>query len=92
MPTRKSSRKVDPLPQRFKSLEEAAEFWDTHDLTDYWHLTREAKFQVDLQRRVFLTPLEPEVAKKLTEYARKRGVSTETLINVWLAERLARTT
>lgn len=58
-------------------------------MTDYWDLTREADFEVDIQRRVFLTALEPELAKKLTAYAHRQGVSTETLINVWLTEKVA---
>ena len=78
----------DPVPQHFKSVEEAAEFWDSHDLADYWDLTREAHFEVDIQRRVFLTALEPQLAKKLTNLARRQGISTETLINVWLAEKV----
>ena len=85
---KKSNKKRVPIPQHFKSVAEAADFWDTHDLADYWDLTREAKFEVDLQRRVFLTALEPELAKKLVACARKQGVSTETLINVWLTEKL----
>jgi hypothetical protein len=32
--------------------------------------------------------LEPGLAKKLTDCARRQGVSTETLINVWLTEKL----
>ena len=84
-----STKKRDPIPKHFKTIEEAAEFWDTHDLSDYWDLTREAHFDVDIQRRVFLTALEPELAKKLVARARKQGVSTETLINVWLSEKLA---
>jgi len=52
-------------------------------------LTREVKFDVDIQRRVFLTALEPNLAKRLTHAARRRGVSTETLVNVWLSEKLA---
>jgi hypothetical protein len=82
------SKKRVPIPQHFKSVAEAGDFWDTHDLADYWDLTREAKFEVDLQRRVFLTALEPELAKRLVACARKQGVSTETLINVWLTEKL----
>ena len=58
-------------------------------MTEYWDLTREASFEVDIQRRVFLTALEPGLAKKLTAGAHKQGVSTETLINVWLAEKVA---
>ena len=83
-----STRKRDPIPKHFKTIEEAAEFWDTHDLADYWDLTREAHFDVDIQRRVFLTALEPELAKKLVARARQQGVSTETLINLWLSEKL----
>jgi hypothetical protein len=81
-------QKRDPIPEHFKSIEEAAEFWDSHDLGDYWDLTREAHFEVDIQRRVFLTALEPALAKKLTAVAHKQGISTETLINVWLAEKV----
>jgi hypothetical protein len=84
----KSKKERDPIPEHFKSIEEAAEFWDSHDLGDYWDLTREANFEVDIQRRHFLTALEPGLAKKLTDCARKQGVSTETLINVWLTEKL----
>lgn len=80
--------KRDPIPKHFGSVEEAAEFWDSHDLADYWDLTREAHFEVDIQRRAFLTALEPQLAKRLTDLARKQGVSTETLINVWLTEKL----
>ncbi|OGG45976.1 MAG: hypothetical protein A3F84_17360 [Candidatus Handelsmanbacteria bacterium RIFCSPLOWO2_12_FULL_64_10] len=85
MPNRK---KRDPISRHFKSIQEAADFWDSHDLTDYWDQTREAHFEVDIQRRRFLTALEPELAKKLTACAHKQGVSTETLINVWLAEKV----
>jgi hypothetical protein len=80
-------RKRDPIPKHLKSVEEAAEFWDTHDLGDYWDLTQEAHFEVDIQQRVFLTALEPELAKRLTIVAHRQGVSTETLINVWLSEK-----
>jgi predicted HicB family RNase H-like nuclease len=88
----RSKKERDSLPEHFKSIEEAAEFWDGHDLGDYWDFTREAKFEADIQRRIFMTALEPELAKKLSDCARKQGVSTETLINVWLSEKLAEST
>jgi len=85
----KNSKPGDPIPKHFKSMAEAADFWDSHDLTDYLGQTREVKADVDIRRRVFLTALEPELAKKLIACARKQGVSTETLINVWLTEKVA---
>lgn len=90
MPKNKKPR--EPMPMHFKNVEQAAEFWDNHDLTDYWDLTKEAHFDVNLQRRTFLTALEPKLAKKLTEVARKQGVSTETLVNVWLTEKMKEAT
>ncbi len=84
----KNSKKPEPVPRHFQNVAEAADFWDDHDLTDYWDLTREADFEVDIQRRVYLTVLEPELAKKLAAYAHRQGVSTETLINVWLTEKV----
>jgi predicted HicB family RNase H-like nuclease len=86
MPKRK---KRDQIPQHFKSIEEAAEFWDSHDLADYWDLTRKAHFEVDIQQRSFVVALEAELAKKLAACAHAQGVSLETLINVWLTEKLA---
>ncbi len=86
MPKNKTKR--DPIPEHFKSIEEAAEFWDTHDLGDYWDLTRPVEFEIDIQRRVFLTALQPDLAQKLTQVARRQGVSSETLINVWLTEKV----
>jgi hypothetical protein len=74
----KSERKRDPIPEHFKSLDDAAAFWDSHDLADYWEQTSEASFEVDLRRRVFLTALEPELAKKLARRAHREGVSTES--------------
>jgi len=78
----------DPIPKHFKSVADASAFWDRHDLTDYLDQTREVKAEVDIRRRVFLTALEPELAKKLIACARKQGVSTETLIDIWLTEKV----
>jgi len=83
-----NKRKRDRIPEHFESVEEAAEFWDTHDLADYADQTRPARFSVDIQTHRFLTPIEPGLARKLLARARQRGVSTETLINVWLTEKL----
>ena len=43
---------------------------------------------MDIQRRVFLTALEPGLAKRLTTFSHKQGISTETLINLWLTEKM----
>jgi hypothetical protein len=85
----RNRKRRDAIPKHFQSVGDASAFWDSHDLTDYLDQTREVKGEVDIQRRMFLTALEPELAKKLVACARKQGVSTETLINVWLTEKVS---
>lgn len=70
-----------------KTLEEIGEFWDTHSLGDYWDQTHEVEFEVRAQRRRRVT-LDPKVFAHLEAQARVRGVLPETLVNLWLAERL----
>lgn len=89
---RRSTGKPRPIPDRFATLAEAGEFWDSADLADYEGQATEVGFEVDLQRRTFLTALEPELAKRVSDFAAKQGVSAETLINLWLGERLAAAT
>jgi len=79
------------IPADFGSIEEAAEFWDAHDLADFGDRSREVEAEISLRRRTYLTALEPTLARRLLAEAEKQGVSTETLINVWLSERLSAT-
>ncbi len=32
---KKRDKKIDPIPEHFASIEEASDFWDTHDAGDY---------------------------------------------------------
>jgi hypothetical protein len=73
-----------------RTLEEIADFWDTHSLADYWDQTHEVEFEVRAQRRRRVT-LDPEVFFKVEVQARKRGLLPETLVNLWVVERLQAT-
>ncbi len=70
-----------------ETYKEIGEFWDTHSLDDYWDKTREVEFEVRAARRRRVT-LEPKIYKELEAQARVRGVVPETLVNLWLAEKL----
>ena len=45
-----SKKKRDPLPEHFASLEEAAEFWETHDSADYNEYFTPVDVEVDIER------------------------------------------
>ena len=72
---------------RARTLEEIADFWDTHGLDDYWDQTHEVEFKVRAKRRRRIT-LVPEVYRRVEAQARERGILPETLVNLWLVERL----
>lgn len=72
-----------------RTLEEIADFWDMHSLADHWDETHEVDFEVRMQRKGHVT-LTPEIYEKIERHAREQGVLPETLVNLWLAERLRR--
>ncbi len=67
------------------SYEAIGAFWDTHSSADYWDQGYDVEFEVRIPRRV---SIEADLFARLADEARRRGVSTETLVNLWLAERL----
>jgi len=64
-----------------------AEFWDTHSLADYWDQTTAVQFEVKAPHRYRVT-IDPEVYTQVAESARQRGILPETLVNLWLVEKL----
>lgn len=69
------------------TYEEIGEFWDTHSLADYWDQTYEVEFEVRIPRHHRIS-IEADLFDRIADEARHRGVSSETLINLWIAERL----
>ncbi len=67
--------------------EELAGYWDAHSLEQSWDEGRDVSFELRAQRRRRVT-LSPEVYAGLEKEAQVRGIATETLVNLWLAERL----
>ncbi len=69
------------------TIQEIAEFWDTHSLADYWDQTREVEFEIRAARRRRVT-IDPELYARIAAQARTRGIFPETLVNLWLKEHL----
>lgn len=73
----------------FQSYQEMAEFWDEHSLADYWDQTEPADFEVSPKaRRHYLVQVDRDLLTRTQDLARVRGVSTESLVNLLLAQRL----
>jgi hypothetical protein len=75
---------------KVRSYREIGEFWDTHDLTEHWEQTQPVEFEIDLESEVTYYPLDITLATRVRSIAKQRGVSTETLLNLWVQEKLQR--
>lgn len=74
---------------KFKSYEEIAEFWDINSLADYWDQTEPAEFEISSHaRRHYLVSMDRELLSRVQRIARTRGLSTESLVNLLLEQRL----
>jgi hypothetical protein len=81
------SKTIDPIPDEFATIEEAAAFWESHDFGDYWDESSEVELEVNAPRHQWVA-LANHLAAQAAERARQEGVTVETLINLWIAERL----
>jgi hypothetical protein len=70
-------------------LQATAEFWDTHSLAHYWDQTEIADSETAPEaRRRYLVAVDREVLARVQRLARLRGVSSESLVNLLLEQRL----
>jgi hypothetical protein len=81
MPANKSSI------SKTNSLEKMGEFWDKHDFTEFDDPNApDVEFDVTVA-----IPIEPDLLSDIEELAHKRGIKVETLVNLWLKEKVVET-
>jgi predicted DNA binding CopG/RHH family protein len=74
---------------KFKSDEEAAEFWDTHDLTDYedeLETVEDVVFDLKPLKPVCLRLPEQQIAR-LKRIAATKGMGYQTMVRMWIMEK-----
>ena len=86
--TMQKERKKSRIPE-FKTIAEEAEFWDTHDLTDYWDEFKpvKARFADKLFDRVTI-PVDADTLAQLDTLAREEALNATALARRWVLERL----
>jgi predicted DNA binding CopG/RHH family protein len=74
----------------FKTAEEEAAFWETHSVVPYLEQLEDAEFEVVRPRkRQVSIRFDPAILEQVRRVARARGVPYQTLIQLWVAEKLA---
>ena len=84
------SKKLKPVP-RFRNEAEEREFWETHDSTDYvdWSKAKRVSFpNLKLSTQSISLRLPQGLLDRIKIAANKRDVPYQSLIKVWLAEKV----
>lgn len=77
-----------PIPD-LKSREEVAEWFDTHDMTDYAMEPGNVTFELEsTQEENMVIRMQTSVKKRLEQTARSKGLGASTLARMWIIERL----
>lgn len=88
----KSAQLIDELPEHFDSLEALGEFWDTHSTAEYEKYMQPVEMDFIFSSSKTYLAVAQNLLEPLREVAKKQGVSTETIVNLWLQEKLAEST
>jgi len=83
-------RNIRPKPIKpFKTLEEEANFWDTHDTT---RMGKDPLLELPLLEKEKVESLtlrlQRSIKRKLEKTARQKGIGPTTLARMWIVERL----
>ena len=76
---------IEPIPENM-TIEEASEFWDTHSVADY--PSHVVQFEYTPEERITFVAIANEFLGQLEQRAKADGISIETLINLWVQEKL----
>ena len=71
-----------------QSYEEIGEFWDTHDLADYWDKAHPVEFEIDIQSEITYYPLDNALSEKFRSIAKQQGVPPEALLRFWIQKEM----
>ncbi len=82
---------IDPIPEEFASYEEAAEFWDTHDTTDYLDCFETVSVQTELRNRRYEVEIDADLMPALSKQAHNRGIKVSHLVSDLLREKVCPT-
>lgn len=74
---------------KFKSEEEERRFWQTHEIVPYEPGLKKVKMTFPKPRkRLISLRLDEEQLVRLKEVASKKGIGYQTMIRIWIQERL----
>lgn len=86
---RGTNKQLHPLPNEFRSEDEAAEFRNTHSITDYEEFLQPVDVRVDIKRQHFEIEVDEESFLALRDSAKSQRKPVKQLTNEILKRKLA---
>ena len=83
-------KKKSRIP-KFKTIAEEAEFWDTHEFTEFEDELEDVDivFELDKPREeTLVVRMQKEVKDKMKKMARRKGLNVSTLARTWIMEKI----
>ena len=80
---------IDPLPESFRSEQEAGVFWDTHSVADYAEYLEPVKDRIKIEKRVYEIQVSEDVFNRLRVKARSSHKSVPKVADNLLRKQLA---
>lgn len=74
------------------TYKEEAEWWDNHDLTEFWDELEDVDIVVELDKprtESLVLRIQKDIKQKLEKVARSKGLNVSTLARMWLMEKLS---
>ena len=78
-------RKNERIPKNM-TIEEASGFWDTHSVADFPSHVVQLEYRPE--ERITFVAIANDLLHQLEKQAKEQGASIETLINLWIKEKL----
>lgn len=83
-------KKLKKIPV-FKSIAEEAEFWDTHDITEYLSEMKHVDIEFaprQPKEETIVIRVHAGLKRRLEQVAQQQGLALSTLIRTWFIERV----
>jgi predicted DNA binding CopG/RHH family protein len=86
--------KIKPVP-KFRNEQDERDFWSTHDTTEYFDFSKSSRVEIDFDPGIeapvksISLRLPREMLNQLKVLANKKDIPYQSLIKVYLAERIA---
>ena len=89
--TDEAMRRTGSRIPAFKTIEEEAEFWDTHDSSEFddeFETVTDVRFVRSKRKQPITVRLDQDTVAALRRQAHRRGIGTSTLARLWITERV----